>query len=50
MNLQFYDDLIPGTKLRRSEMDGLTGLDFLKKVFFCLGWSDDDPDPGHLGH
>ena len=34
MNLQFYDDLIPGTKLRRSEMDGLTGLDFLKKVFF----------------
>lgn len=34
MNLQFYDDLIPGTKLYRSEMDGLTGLDFLKKVFF----------------
>ena len=34
MNLQFYDDLIPGTKLRRSEMDGLTGMDFLKKVFF----------------
>lgn len=34
MNLQFYDDLIPGTKLCRSEMDGLTGLDFLKKVFF----------------
>lgn len=34
MNLQFYDDLIPGTKLRRSDMEGLTGLDFLKKVFF----------------
>ncbi len=34
MKLQFYDDLIPGTKLYRSEMDGLTGLDFLKKVFF----------------
>lgn len=34
MKLQFYDDLIPGTKLRRSDMEGLTGLDFLKKVFF----------------
>ena len=34
MNLQFYDDLIPGTKLRRTDMEGLTGLDFLKKVFF----------------
>lgn len=34
MNLQFHDDLIPGTKLRRSDMEGLTGLDFLKKVFF----------------
>ena len=34
MNLQFHDELIPGTKLRRSEMEGLTGLDFLKKVFF----------------
>ena len=29
MNLQFYDDLIPGTKLRRSEMDGMYGIDFL---------------------
>lgn len=34
MYLQFYDDLIPGTKLKRSDMDGLTGLAFLKKVFF----------------
>lgn len=34
MNLQFYDDLIPGTKLKCSEMDGLTGLAFLNKVFF----------------
>lgn len=34
MNLQFYDDLIPGTKLHRSDMEGLTGLEFLKKVFF----------------
>ena len=34
MYLQFYDELIPGTKLNRSEMDGLTGLAFLKKVFF----------------
>ena len=34
MKLQFYDDMIPGTKLKRSDMEGLTGLDFLKKVFF----------------
>lgn len=34
MNLHFYDDLIPGTKLRKQDMDGLTGLAFLKKVFF----------------
>lgn len=34
MKLQFQDDLIPGTKLKRAEMDGLTGLAFLKKVFF----------------
>ncbi len=34
MELRFYDDYIPGTKLLRSEMDGLTGMDFLKKVFF----------------
>ena len=32
--LKFYDDYIPGTKLKKSDMDGLTGLDFLKKVFF----------------
>ena len=34
MKLQFSDDYIPGTKLRRSEMENLTGLAFLKKVFF----------------
>ena len=34
MILQFNDKLIPGTKLKQSDMDGLTGLDFLKKVFF----------------
>ncbi len=34
MNLQFHDDYIPGTKLKQSDMDGLTGLEFLKKVFF----------------
>lgn len=34
MQLQFFDDLIPGTKLRRSDMEGLTGLAFLNKVFF----------------
>ncbi len=34
MNLQFHDDYIPGTKLLRSQMEGLTGMAFLKKVFF----------------
>ncbi|MBQ9785183.1 MAG: DUF1836 domain-containing protein [Clostridia bacterium] len=34
MNLQFCDDFIPGTRLKRSETENLTGLDFLKKVFF----------------
>lgn len=34
MNLRFHDRLIPGTKLKRSDMDGLTGMEFLKKVFF----------------
>ena len=34
MNLQLQDRLIPGTKLKRSDMDNLTGLDFLKRVFF----------------
>ncbi len=34
MYLQLYDEMIPGTILRRSDMDGLTGLAFLKKVFF----------------
>lgn len=34
MNLQIKDELIPGTKLLRSEMGGVTGLEFLSKVFF----------------
>ena len=34
MKLKFYDEYIPGTKLKQSDMDGLTGLAFLKKVFF----------------
>ena len=34
MNLQIKDELIPGTKLLRSDMGGLTGLEFLSKVFF----------------
>ena len=34
MNLQLQDRLIPGTKLKRSDMDNLTGLGFLKRVFF----------------
>lgn len=34
MQLQFFDDHIPGTKLKKSDMENLTGLAFLKKVFF----------------
>lgn len=34
MNLQIKDDLIPGTKLHRSDMGGVTGLEFLSKIFF----------------
>ena len=34
MNLQIKDDYIPGTKLLRSEMGGVTGLEFLSKIFF----------------
>lgn len=34
MKLYISDELIPGTKLKQSEMEGLTGLAFLKKVFF----------------
>jgi hypothetical protein len=34
MILKFHDDYIPGTKLKKSDMEGLTGLEFLKKVFF----------------
>ena len=34
MNLQIKDELIPGTKLFRAEMGGVTGIDFLRKMFF----------------
>ena len=34
MNLQIKDELIPGTKLYRSDMGGVTGLEFLSKIFF----------------
>ena len=34
MNLQIKDPLIPGTILRRKEMGDVTGLEFLKKIFF----------------
>lgn len=34
MNLQIKDELIPGTKLYRSEMGGVTGIEFLNKIFF----------------
>ena len=34
MKLHFLDEYIPGTKLKKAEMENLTGLVFLKKVFF----------------
>ena len=34
MKLHFLDEYIPGTKLKKAEMENLTGLAFLKKVFF----------------
>ena len=34
MHLQIKDELIPGTKLLRADMGGITGLEFLSKVFF----------------
>lgn len=34
MNLRIQDEFIPGTKLLRSEHGGVTGLEFLNKIFF----------------
>ena len=34
MNLQIKDPLIPGTILRRKDMGDVTGMEFLKKIFF----------------
>lgn len=34
MNLQIKDPLIPGTILKRKDMGDVTGLEFLKKIFF----------------
>ncbi len=34
MNLQIIDEFIPGTKFRRSDMGGVTGMEFLSKIFF----------------
>ena len=34
MKLHFLDEYIPGTKLKKAEMENLTVLAFLKKVFF----------------
>ena len=34
MNLEINDALIPGTRLKKSEMGNVTGLDFLSKVFY----------------
>ena len=33
MNLYIEDPLIPGTKLKKADLDGATGKAFLKKVF-----------------
>ncbi len=34
MNLEIDDTLIPGTKLKKSQMGNVTGLEFLSKVFY----------------
>jgi len=34
MNLQITDEYIPGTQLPRDKMGGITGLEFLSKIFF----------------
>ena len=34
MNLAINDALIPGTRLKKADMGGVTGLEFLSKVFF----------------
>ncbi len=34
MKVYLSDELIPGTKLKQAEMGGVTGLDFLKQVFY----------------
>ena len=34
MNLEINDSLIPGTRLMKSDMGNVTGLDFLSKVFY----------------
>ena len=34
MNIQIKDELIPGTRLYRSEMGDVTGMEFLSKIFF----------------
>lgn len=34
LNLQIKDPLIPGTVLKRKDMGDVTGMEFLKKIFF----------------
>ena len=34
MNLEINDALIPGTRLKKTEMGNVTGMEFLSKVFF----------------
>ena len=34
MNLEINDSLIPGTRLKKSDMGDVTGLEFLSKVFY----------------
>ncbi len=34
MNMQTFDTMIPGTILKRADMGNVTGMDFLKKIFY----------------
>ncbi len=34
MNMQTFDTMIPGTVLKRADMGNVTGMEFLKKIFY----------------
>ena len=48
MNLEINDALIPGTKLKKSDMGNVTGMEFLSKVFFIATANSIDSIPGPL--